>query len=310
MDYSIYKLQFSTPVHFGKNALSNSEYSLCSDTLFSALCTEAVKAGDDVLEKMVNMAKSGRFILSDALPFIDEEYMLPKPYSFVERKQDIDSSVIRKAYKNLKYISSNDLDNYLNGTFDVMSAVAINRLGVSSLKISATIRNDDQETKPYEVGTFSFNPDCGLYIIVGFADSEVESMIDSLMLPLSLSGLGGERSSGYGRFSFEKTVPSSWFIDKLTHIDSPMMLINTAFPREEELESALKDARYSLIKRSGFVTSVSYSDSWQRKKDIVMFKSGSCFTDGFDGDIYDVSSGIGTHPVYRFGKPMFMRVSL
>ena len=86
------------------------------------------------------------------------------------------------------------------------------------------------------------------------------------------------------------------------------MLLNTALPKESELEDALLFADYSLIKRSGFVSSSNYSDSWQRKKDLIMFKSGSCFEKRFEGDVFDVSNGSGTHPVYRYGKPMLMRI--
>ncbi|MBR6959301.1 MAG: type III-A CRISPR-associated RAMP protein Csm4 [Clostridiales bacterium] len=310
MDYVIYKLHFSTPVHFGKNALSSSEYTLCSDTVFSALCTEAVRKDDGSLEGLVKAAREGKIQISDALPYINDDYLLPKPYTFVERKEENDSSVIRKAYKNLKYVSISDFDNYLSGSFDVTSAVSTDGLGVASLKISASIRNEEQETKPYEVGLFSFYPNSGLYIIAGTDDQETMSMMDDLMELLSSSGLGGKRSSGYGRFSYEKVEPAEWLTSKLNDTGSVMMLINTALPQEDELNSAMDGARYSLIKRSGFVASATYADSWQRKKDIVMFKSGSCFNKTFSGDIYDVSTEAGSHPVYRYGKPMFMRVSL
>ena len=310
MDYKIYKLHFSTPVHFGKKALSDAEYSICSDTLFSALCSEAVCAGKSAITDLVNKTTLGNIQFSDALPYIEEKYLLPKPYIFVERKQEVDSSVIRKAFKNLKYISSADYDDYLNGSFDVMSATSIGELGVSALKISVSLRNEEQESMPYEVGTFTFNSNCGLYIIAGFEDAECESLFDTLLQSLSSSGLGGKRSSGYGRFSFEKEMPDAWFVEKLTGDVSSCMLINTALPKEDELESALIGARYSLIKRSGFVASTTYADSWQRKRDLVMFKAGSCFAKGFEGDIYDVSTDAGSHPVYRCGKPMFMRINL
>ncbi len=307
MDYCIYKLHFSTPVHFGKKALSDSEYSLCSDTVFSALCSEAINGGIDVLNDLVMKARSGCIVLSDALPYIEDDYLLPKPYIYVEHKDDIDSSVVRKAYKNLKFVSFHDYDDYLMGRFDIANAPSINELGVESLKVSASIRNDDNETRPYEIGTYAFNANCGLYIILGF-ERGADELIDSLMQHLSLSGIGGKRSSGYGRFTFEKTSPDKILVDKLTGDGTVSVLINTALPKEEELEESLQGAQYSMIKRSGFVSSVNYADSWQRKKDQILFKSGSCFAKVFTGDVYDVSAGAGRHPVYRYGKPMFLRI--
>ena len=85
------------------------------------------------------------------------------------------------------------------------------------------------------------------------------------------------------------------------------MSLSGALPRENELEEAMENAEYMLLKRSGFVSSSSYCDSFMRKKDLYIFASGSCFRRKFEGDVYDVSSN-GTHPVYRYAKPIFIGV--
>lgn len=309
MNYTIYKLKFLSPVHFGKSLLSDSEFSLCSDTVFSAMCLEAVKMGDGVLDELISYFREDDIQLSDALPYIGDKFLLPKPHVFVERGKDENSSIIKKAFKKLKYITIDDFESYLNGTFDVLSAVQLNDLGVSALKVSASIRNDEGETMPYEVGTYSFNEGCGLYLIAGYLDEKAKALLDSLMDQLQHSGLGGKRSSGYGRFSYEFVEPNPWIVERLNSNAERYMLLNTALPIESELDEVISAANYSLVKRSGFVASSSYSDTWQRKKDIVMFKSGSCFDRKFKGDIYDVSTSAGSHPVFRYGKPMLMRIS-
>ena len=43
MQTAIFKLSFSTAVHFGEGALDSCASTLMSDTLFSALCIEAIK---------------------------------------------------------------------------------------------------------------------------------------------------------------------------------------------------------------------------------------------------------------------------
>ena len=309
MNYSIYKLKFTAPVHFGKKQLSDSEFVLCSDTVFSALCLETVRMGTGVLDELISLAKSDAIQLSDALPYIGDKYLLPKPNVFVEHGKDENSSVLKKAYKKLKNISIKDFDSYLSGSFDVLSAVQLSELGVSSLKVSASIRNEEGETTPYEVGTYSFNDDCGLYMIVGYSDIKAKDLLYSLMEQLQYSGLGGKRSSGYGRFVFEVIEPDPWITSRLNCDANRYMLLNTALPTESEMDGVIDAANYSLVKRSGFVSSSGYSDTWQRRKDIVMFKAGSCFDRRFQGDIYDVSTDAGSHPVYRYGKPMFMRIS-
>ena len=309
MKYIIYKLRFIAPVHFGKNSLSDSECTMCSDAFFSALCLEAVHSDQSVLDAFVNAVRNGSIKISDAFPYIDDEYFLPKPYVFIERTTDGDSTT-RKAYKALKYIPMRDYDSFLKGDFDVFSAKSLRGLGVSSVKISASVRNGECETLPYEVGTFSFNDKCGLYYIVECGDDECESLLDDMMLSLSHCGIGGKRSSGYGRFTFDKSSADEWLINNMSFGEGILMLLNTAFPQESELEEVLDGANYSLIKRSGFVASTNYADSWQRKKDVFMFKSGSTFKMSFEGDVYDVSTEAGSHPVYRYGKPFFMRIDV
>lgn len=309
MNYAIYKLKFTAPVHFGKSLLTDSEFTLCSDTIFAALCMEAVRMGDDLLKELVSGARSNAIQLSDAFPYIGDKLFIPKPHVFVEHSQDENSSIIKKAYKKLKYITIDDFESYLSGSFDVLNAVQMSELGVSALKVSASIRNDEGETKPYEVGTYSFYEGCGLYLIVGYSNDNIKSLIDSLMDQLQHSGLGGKRSSGYGRFTYEVIEVNAWLISRLNCEAEKYMLLNTALPKENELEDVMKNANYGLVKRSGFVASSNYSDTWQRKKDLIMFKSGSCFDRKFEGDVYDVSANMGNHPVFRYGKPMFMRIS-
>lgn len=309
MNYVIYKLKFTAPVHFGKKLLSDSEFTLCSDTIFSAMCLEAVQMGKAQLDELVSAVKTDAVQLSDAFPYIGDKFLIPKPHIFVEHSQGENSSIIKKAYKKLKYITIDDFESYLNGTFDVLNAVQMSELGVSSLKISASIRNEEEETKPYEVGTYSFYDGCGLYLIIGYSSNDMKALVDLLMDQLQHSGLGGKRSSGYGRFVFEVFEVDKWLNDRLNCEATKYMLLNTALPTENELEDVVKNANYSLIKRSGFVASSGYSDTWQRKKDLVMFQSGSCFDRRFEGDVYDVSDNTGSHPVFRAGKPMFMRIS-
>ena len=118
MNYAIYKLKFTAPVHL-----------------------EAVQMGTEQLDELVSAVKTDAVQLSDAFPYIGDKFLIPKPHVFIEHSQDENSSIIKKAYKKLKYITIDDFESYLNGTFDVLNAVQMSELGVSSLKISASIRN-------------------------------------------------------------------------------------------------------------------------------------------------------------------------
>ena len=62
MEYKAYKLRFLTGVHFGKGSLDDTSYAFCADTLFSALCIEALKDSEQRLNNFVNTVKSGKLM--------------------------------------------------------------------------------------------------------------------------------------------------------------------------------------------------------------------------------------------------------
>ena len=83
MKYAIYKLRFTAPVHFGRNQLSDSDFVLCSDTVFSALCLESVHMGEEVLDELISYTRSEDIQMSDALPYIGGRLLLPKPHVLI-----------------------------------------------------------------------------------------------------------------------------------------------------------------------------------------------------------------------------------
>jgi CRISPR-associated protein Csm4 len=85
------------------------------------------------------------------------------------------------------------------------------------------------------------------------------------------------------------------------------MTLSVSLPTDDELEKALDNAQYLLCRRSGFVSSDTYSDNQMRKKDLYVLKAGACIHNRYSGDVYDVSDHIGSHPVYRYAKPMFLK---
>ena len=125
---------------------------------------------------------------------------------------------------------------------------------------------------------------------------------------LSLSGIGGKKNSGLGHFRYN-TVELPKELNQRLNTKGEVMTLSVSLPTEDELENILDDSRYLLVKRSGFIDSYTYSKEQRRKKDIYLFKSGSCFNKTYQGDIYNVSSG-GSHPVYKYAKPIFMGVEV
>mgnify|MGYP000839437600 FL=1 len=116
MNYFLFKLQFDTAVHFGgaDSALSlyTSEETLRADTLFSALCHEAlVQHGEESLEQLCAQVRQGKFLLSDTMPWYGETFYLPKPIAASESTEEVETT-LRKKVKKLTWIPVLEFDRY------------------------------------------------------------------------------------------------------------------------------------------------------------------------------------------------------
>lgn len=311
MQYTIFKLGFKAPVHFGSGTLSKSVNTIMADTLFSAMYKEAIKLyGEKETDKLRKFALDGDFSISDCMPYFNDTLYVPKPVVIVDGADERESnSSMKKKFKKLSYIPVCDLNKYLSGNYDP-SAVnnEMKSLGVSDVSAKVAVKVGE-DSEPYNVGTFKFNTDggYGLYFICGGSD-EAFDMIYEIMDSLSYTGIGGKISAGYGRFDYTYNDISDDFKKALTGEHKRYMSLSVSMAEnEEETEKAVDDAYFEIVKRSGFVSSENYADNQLKKRDFYCFKGGSCFKNKFRGSIFDVSDG-GRHPVYRYAMPMFFGI--
>lgn len=302
MQYSIYKLEFQTGVHFGTGMLNESAYTFQADQLFSALYIEALKMNCE--KELFDCVKNGKLLFSDAFPYFGQQYMIPKPMLYVEPKVK-GISEQKKKYKKIQFIPVEQLEDFLDGTMDLDGEI-FKGYGTYMQQSMVNVRNNE-ETLPYRVGTFYFLENCGLYIIVAYERESEKTLAENLLEGLSYTGIGGKKSVGLGKFNLLRGKMSKCMQEHLRRDSNKKILLSVALPRDEELECALNGASYQLSKRSGFVASSDYADEWRKKKELFVFVSGSCFEQLFEGDVYDVSDG-GSHPVYRYAKSLFMGV--
>lgn len=307
MNYKAYRLKFKGAVHFGSRSLESGCSSFCADTLFSALCQEALKRGEDIFRQFYGYAKNGQLLLSDAFPYVDQCYFLPKPVMHIETAHARGDSVVKKAYKKLKYIPADAMNEYLSGQYDVLHAPDLSGIGESVMKVSASIRGEE-ETKPYRIQAYYYHEGNGLYFILGYQEQQMLSLTEELLQGLSYSGIGGKRAAGMGRFALLPAEMPIDFFKRTVLQEKKYMSLSVCLPRDDELEQALLNAQYIVCKRSGFVDSLQYAKMQMRKRDLYVLQAGSCFCTRYEGDIYDVSGQGGNHPVYRYAKPMFMEV--
>ncbi|HZK39471.1 MAG TPA: type III-A CRISPR-associated RAMP protein Csm4 [Clostridia bacterium] len=327
MRYRLYKLRFTTPVHFGgesgSSGLVSSEMVFRSDSFFSALCMEAAAAG--LIGDLLGAAREGKLLLSDLLPFAGEEYYLPKPFLSAkgEQKKNVGTEMKkRKLFKKLSFVPVSGFDDYIksfsgDAVFDVEKALAgIDALGSSAVRTQVALTGRD-ESLPYHVGIYSFAADCGLYLIAGIGDEATELLFEKIMLALAYTGIGGKKSSGLGKFETDDVIElEEPYHENLEKIEAMLgaegcaMTLNTSLPLDDELETALDGATYTLVRRGGFIASPAFSPSPLKKNELYAFAGGSCFANRFEGGLFDVSGGTGEHAVYRYLKPMFVGVTV
>ena len=301
------KLTFLAPVHFGDGRLSDSEYTCDAATLFSALFIEALKAG--CADELLAAAKSGDFSISDAFPYIGERLYVPKPMASVAersvRAAETGDSRARKANKALKFIPADKLADFLDGSFDFVNELERFNNGVSFLRTKVNLtRETSDDAEPYHVGGYRFAPACGVYFLFDGAYD-----VRPLLEQLSYSGLGGKRSSGYGRFTFEICEGFPLRLTEGSGVGKRTMLLSSALPRQDELTDALLEgAKYHLVRKGGFVQSANHAPTPRKKRSMWLFAPGSVFERCFEGDVFDVNATSGAHPVYRYARAMWMEV--
>lgn len=322
MNYYLYKMHFTTPLHIGGSdnarSLESSAFEVGADTLFSALCHMALlHGGAEEIDRLYRAAESSAVRFSDLFPFKANNLYIPKPYVIVESKREI-SSDERKKMKKLTHLPLSELSAFITSV-QGGEAFRIDRIdndfgkhGVFA-KVAIT---GLEETEPYNVGFFDFNDDSGLYGVIAYEQAEDLALVRPLLTMLSYHGIGGKVSAGYGKFALtevEKTDSQRMILENLLDQEKEglsYISIASALPKEEELEEAVHDAVYQLVRRGGFIASARYQEQNRKKHTQHFFKSGSVFAKKFEGDIYDVGTGSGSHKVYRYGKPMFLGVKI
>lgn len=337
----IYKLQFTSPVRFGPDrggaGLALGNETCRSDTFFSALCIEWLKIfGESKMKEMVNEAERGRFLLSDLFPWKGQELYLPKPVIYIEKENiNIDGHYYKKL-KKMRWIPAAAFDSYINflkeggklPPFDPdenkpWSEVIIARASVARV----------EETRPYIISAYRFPFEeekqndkeriiqTGLYFILKTDSQVLQEKLNTVLDSLGLTGIGGKKTTGLGKFKLAEEpiefgadfglYDSGIILGKmLSRKGKYYMALSAVSPSEKELEAFIpKDNFYTLIQRSGFVESPTYWGNPIKRKPITMFGAGSCFKEPLCGRILNLSSG-GNHPVYRYGKGMYLGVDV
>lgn len=343
-------------VHFGRLGIGIEETNerLCSDSLFSALITAYARLFSSqvssLLEQFREQPNNPPFRISSTFVYqqLEDKTIdyLPKPLRF---PCHYPSEHLRfaKTYKKLKYLpvdiwhrwyqkdgftsSGKDSDSSeLIQQAENKSSGKLRKAGMFSYGSSFEtmlipkigIDRITAATNLYHTGFVQFNcqekQKSGLYFLIEFpqANEKLETELKAVLHILAETGLGGERSSGAGKFKFEwfnfsqlnKTWQKVLKSPQLTHHTLISLFWDSAINQE-----FLKDAAYEIIECGGWI-----AQSNIRRKKVRMFTEGSVFSQKPQGELANVTpkelrtkdGGYKFYPIYRSGISLSLPIKL
>ncbi|WP_323255892.1 type III-A CRISPR-associated RAMP protein Csm4 [Spirulina sp. CCNP1310] len=175
----------------------------------------------------------------------------------------------------------------------------------------------EAESQKTQSGKRQPEKQAGLYFLLHFpqANPELMDQLKTVLSVLADEGIGGERSSGAGRFTLDwvKTLPEAW--RSLLQFAKPnaYSLLSLFWNDQKDELSQIKEdknARYEFQDRGGWVSS-SPTGIQERRKKVRMFSEGSVFAFPPQGRLADVTPPrFNAHPVYRSGLALSLPISI
>lgn len=285
--------------HFGDGRLEKIKLVPSAQTIFSALFLEAMKLNKEV--ELLTLANSKSFVLSNAFPYYLGLYF-PKPLGYPLRQAEVSlqDRMLGKKLKKLHYINYLEFDDFVSGNLDRIDELLADEARLYSYNIW-TKKGED----PYRLSSIRYAEGVSLAFI-----SIENTLIDTLMSSMQYQGIGGKKSTGFGRFSYTTENLEPEIIDRINSAEKQNhLLLTDSLPKTEMLESSVVKAKFLLDKKSGFVFSNSSKEN-VRKQDVYMFKAGSTFQNIFEGEILNVAPDNFDHPVWSYAKPLFLSLEV
>ena len=328
MRYEIILFRFTSPVHFGDAAEGGDLGEILSycraDTFFSALCREAADISQELLACVVEGVQRGKLRFSDLFPWKKGtscyELYLPRPVMNLPHTEQAktlsyeevrEQSGERKKYKKRSFIRASEMESYLQER----NISAQPDFGKEELRTQYNAR----EKRPYGIGAYHFMPDAGLYLILS-GDEELAEKLEPLIKLLGMAGIGGKRSSGFGKYIFEDdpldlSEENTYGGDDVSLYkmlcaghSNCYMALSSFLPEKLEVGD-MSSGTGKIIKRGGFAWSREMTGP-AKVSSVYMMASGSCFSKRLEGRIADVNNGSVPHPVYKYGKGLFVGLPL
>ena len=308
-----YHLNFRSPLHLGRRGvgLEETEISIPADTLFSAICqTWRTFYGEEHLTDFLAQYETGEpFLLTSAFPFAGNTRFFPKP--LIDLKVNADDE--RKKLKKVRFLSERRFRQIVNDeeiVFDPDDLINDGLLWIhDDDKCSRTVWTTDKRPRVtldrqsssseiWHLGGVKFHENCGLWFAAKFDAEETQTQIETILRVLGDTGIGGERSAGYGIFDLH-SEPTESESERET---DRFVTLSPICPRDaDELNRLIQgDVGYTLEECSGWIGSA--EGNGLRRQQVWMFAEGSVLAGNGAriGRLVDLKPDACPHPVWRY----------
>jgi len=157
-----------------------------------------------------------------------------------------------------------------------------------------------------------FEKKCGLYFLAKFNNNETQIKFEAALKLLGDSGIGSDRNSGNGLFSFEQNnnICPDLIDSAKAHPYVCLSLLNPCINEQcnencQEMDCKINDwigdSSYQLLTNAGWI-----GTSGKRRKSIRMFNEGSCFPYKLKGRIVEIGESTQGYKIYRDGRGFFI----
>jgi len=334
-----YQLTPKAAFHFGRDGLQHhtSAETFPSDSLFSALMWAMARVYPDRVgaflesqrESAEVMRVSSLFPMAGALP------LFPKPRIKIEiDRNDDGEQKSGKDMKKIQYVSpqilarvlsrysmkgwgvddengralqkgavwmAKDEQSLLPEPWDKLDAQKLKNESVWDIHLAPRVTVDriTSQSNVYQVGRTVYSAGCGLWFMADVPDGATESLLDELLDYLADLGIGGERSAGYGGFTFKKIDVPQVTVSS----GARAMLLSRYSPTLDELERGVlgENSAYELVDVGGWANAIGVQGN--KRQRVRMLEVGSVVSaDAVRGQWVDVTP---LHPqphnIYRSG---------
>ncbi len=317
--HATYYLNFRSPLHLGRRGVGLEEtgISIPADTLFSAICqTWRTFYGEESLTAFLAQYESDEpFLLTSAFPFAGDTRFFPKPLIDLDVNADDD----RKTLKKVRYLSESRFRQIVDGKLSaphhadsITDKDLINdgQLWVhdddkcpravwkTDKRPRVTLDRQSSASEIWHLKAVKFEEECGLWFATKFEAEEIQSQIETILRVLGDTGIGGERSAGYGTFDFHSKTAD---IEPNSGLNRFVTLSPICPRNAEELECLLQgNVGYTLEERSGWIGST--EGNGLRRRQVWAFAEGSVLSGNGAGvgRLVDLQPEACPHPVWRY----------